>query len=245
MPVKGTCPQSSNAITTGIIPTLELGEARNELTLCGSMRASVALRCNPMEGNVRDREPSVRYTGSRHHGAMFCTNCGQRAEGAASFCADCGARLEVTAAGGHIPRTHELNAVGPDYAGFWIRLLAWLIDAVVVGLGMALLRFGIEVADVADYGALGGGAWLVLVTPLYYVLSTGIYGRTVGKLALGMKVVRQDGHVPGLGYALLREVIGKFVSAIALFLGFLWIAWSRDKQGWHDVMAGTRVIRTA
>ena len=110
---------------------------------------------------------------------------------------------------------------------------------------MALLRFGFAVADVADYGALGGGAWLVLVTPLYYVLLTGIYGRTVGKLALGMKVVRQDGNVPGLGYALLREVIGKFVSAIALFLGFLWIAWSREKQGWHDFMAGTRVIRTA
>ncbi len=213
--------------------------------MCGSMRVSVALRCNPMEGTVRGREPSLHYTGSTHHEAMFCSNCGQRAEGAASFCADCGARLEVTAADDQISQAHDPNAVGTEYAGFWIRLLAWIIDVVVVGLGMALFRFGIEVADVAVYGALRNGEWLVLVTPLYYVLSTGIYGRTVGKLALGMKVVRQDGNVPGLGYALLREVIGKFVSAIALFLGFLWIAWSREKQGWHDVMAGTRVIRTA
>ena len=78
---------------------------------------------------------------------------------------------------------------------------------------------------------------------LYYVLLTGLRGQTVGKMALGIRVVRSDGQVPGLGYAVLREVVGKFVSVIALFLGFLWIAWDRERQGWHDMIAGTHVVR--
>ena len=88
----------------------------------------------------------------------------------------------------------------------------------------------------------GGFTGLVLPV-LYYVLLTGLRGQTVGKMALGIRVVRSDGQVPGLGYAVLREVVGKFVSVIALFLGFLWIAWDRERQGWHDMIAGTHVVR--
>ena len=46
-----------------------------------------------------------------------------------------------------------------------------------------------------------------------------------------------------MGYAVLREIVGKFVSAIAFFLGFLWIGWDGRKQGWHDKIAGTHVVR--
>ena len=116
-----------------------------------------------------------------------------------------------------------------EYAGFWIRLVASIIDLVIVLIGLALL-------SVLAPDSLTGLA----LSALYYVLLTGLRGQTVGKMTLGIRVVRADGRLPGLGYAALREVVGKFVSAIALFLGFLWIAWDREKQGWHDKIAGTR-----
>ena len=119
-----------------------------------------------------------------------------------------------------------------EYAGFWIRLVASIIDLVIVLIGLALL-------SVLAPDSLTGLA----LSALYYVLLTGLRGQTVGKMTLGIRVVRADGRLPGLGYAALREVVGKFVSAIALFLGFLWIAWDREKQGWHDKIAGTRVIK--
>ncbi|MBI4337857.1 MAG: RDD family protein [Chloroflexi bacterium] len=79
--------------------------------------------------------------------------------------------------------------------------------------------------------------------PVYYVLMTGLRGQTLGKMALGIKVVDERGQVPGVGRAALREVIGKFLSALALGLGFLWIAWDGKKQGWHDKIATTFVVR--
>ena len=55
--------------------------------------------------------------------------------------------------------------------------------------------------------------------------------------------MNQHGQVPGVGRAALREVVGKLVSTIGLLLGFLWIAFARRKQGWHDKLAGTCVVR--
>ena len=50
-----------------------------------------------------------------------------------------------------------------------------------------------------------------------------------------------QGDTEGVGRAALREIVGKFVSAVAMLLGFLWVAWDPDKQSWHDKMAGTHV----
>ena len=55
--------------------------------------------------------------------------------------------------------------------------------------------------------------------------------------------VNAEGFVPGLGRAALREIPGKIVSAIAICLGFLWIIWDGQKQGWHDKIAETYVLR--
>jgi len=68
------------------------------------------------------------------------------------------------------------------------------------------------------------------------------FGGTPGKLMLNCKIIdaRTGGKV-GIGRAVLRY-LGYFVSAIVFCLGFLWIAWDRRKQGWHDKIAGTLVI---
>jgi len=65
---------------------------------------------------------------------------------------------------------------------------------------------------------------------------------TVGGVVLRLQVVRQDGGPLTFLVALVRALAAAF-SAVVLFLGFFWIAWDNDKQGWHDKIAGTVVVR--
>jgi uncharacterized RDD family membrane protein YckC len=83
----------------------------------------------------------------------------------------------------------------------------------------------------------------LLVGWVYHVLFIGLKGATPGKMLLGMKVVDQNGHQPSIGTAFVREVPGKIVSGIVLGLGYIWAAFDARKQGWHDKMAGTHVVR--
>ena len=62
-------------------------------------------------------------------------------------------------------------------------------------------------------------------------------------MAVGIKVVDRQSNIPGLGPAALREVLGKIVSGIAFCIGFLWIAFDSNKQGWHDKIASTYVVK--
>jgi uncharacterized RDD family membrane protein YckC len=88
------------------------------------------------------------------------------------------------------------------------------------------------------------GHLVSFVAGLTYVIgSWTFFGATPGKMALGQQIVdAQTGGRIGLGKALLRYV-GTIISAIPLCLGYLWIIWDGEKQGWHDKIAGTRVIR--
>jgi uncharacterized RDD family membrane protein YckC len=67
-------------------------------------------------------------------------------------------------------------------------------------------------------------------------------GTTVGGIILNLKVVRLDNQPVTFVVALVRGLAAA-LSVIVLFLGFLWIAWDKDKQGWHDRIAGTVVVR--
>ena len=65
---------------------------------------------------------------------------------------------------------------------------------------------------------------------------------TIGGIVLGLKVVRTDAKPLSFPVALVRSLAAAF-SIFVLFLGFLWIAWDREKQGWHDKIAGTYVLK--
>jgi uncharacterized RDD family membrane protein YckC len=69
-------------------------------------------------------------------------------------------------------------------------------------------------------------------------------GATPGKMALGLRVVRQDGEDVDVSVAALRFV-GYMVSGIVLGLGFLWVVCDSNNEGWHDKIAKTRVIHVA
>jgi len=67
-------------------------------------------------------------------------------------------------------------------------------------------------------------------------------GTTIGGIVMGIKVVRTDGRDVDFAVALVRSIASVF-SALVFGLGFFWAGWSRDKQSWHDKIAGTIIVR--
>ena len=175
----------------------------------------------------------------------FCAHCGQPTRPANGGCSNCLAELPKDAqfcpecgAPAGIPIGWFLPAE-PEYMGFWIRAAARLIDAAVIGAIVVLMGI--------FYGPLSTKLTIILLScivyPLYYVVPTGLSGQTLGKMALGIMVVYERDKPPGITKAIVREIFGKFVSEIPIFLGYLWIGRDDKKQGWHDHIASTHVVR--
>ncbi|TFG37608.1 MAG: RDD family protein [Syntrophobacterales bacterium] len=146
------------------------------------------------------------------------------------------------------------------YGGFWRRSLAFFIDIFILYILSNTLFFAwIFITDTPgeshDFFILSHTTSEILkeVVLPYYGISTllnmtyftyfhGTIGQTPGKKLLGLKVIEIDGKDMTFGVAFLRWV-GYIISKLALFLGFIWIAFDGRKQGWHDKIAGTYVIR--
>jgi len=93
----------------------------------------------------------------------------------------------------------------------------------------------------AVYGQVLASAFaMVFLLAVYVILAT--KGRTVGKWLMGIIIIKNDGTSAGFGTVIARDVFGKFVSAIFLYLGFLWILLDSRNQGWHDKLMGTTVV---
>lgn len=137
------------------------------------------------------------------------------------------------------------------YAGFWERFAAALIDAVIVTVGGYVLGYFIGMLTVNQYStqaeveAMTGfatfagfiGQWVY-----FAVMESGPKQATLGKMAVGMRVTDMHGHRVGFGKATGRY-FAKILSALILLIGFLMIAWTEKKQGLHDQMAGTLVVK--
>lgn len=78
----------------------------------------------------------------------------------------------------------------------------------------------------------------------YFVIPTGLFGRTPGKWVAGLRVVDTEGRVPGIAAAIPREVAGRWISIFAFGVGLAWSVFDKRRQGWHDKLAGTLVINT-
>jgi len=147
-----------------------------------------------------------------------------------------------------------------QYGGFWRRCVAFLIDQIILCfIYMVFLLAGILSytgghlvhGDLFTPGAspdigsrfmnLYWGA-IVIVTAFYFTSFVAITGRTPGKMALGLKVVPVGDGTMTFGMAFLRWV-GYIASSFFFYLGFIWIAFDPRKQGWHDKIAGTIVVR--
>lgn len=139
-------------------------------------------------------------------------------------------------------------AAGVAYAGFWIRVAAWFIDAIAIGvLTSAFVPLvgapGVTVDGPRVLVNAGANATGALVGLLYFVGLWSGRGQTIGMMPFRLWVARiEDGGRPDVVRSFLRY-IGLILSFAVLFLGVIWVAFDGQKQGWHDKLAGTLVVQ--
>jgi uncharacterized RDD family membrane protein YckC len=129
-----------------------------------------------------------------------------------------------------------------ELAGFGLRLLAQLLDLVWL-LPLSFL-LGM-VAAIVNGGpmSLGGEIMANIIGALLVLLFWVERQATPGKIVLGLRIVdAADGGPPGI-QALVLRYFGYLVSGMLFGLGFLWVLWDPRRQGWHDKMARTLVVR--
>lgn len=129
-----------------------------------------------------------------------------------------------------------------EKAGFWTRVLAFIIDAILLGIASSIVVgvLGGAPGEI-DNRSQGTSTLLGLAYYLYFWSSYG-GGQTLGMRALNIKVIRTDGTQLDLVGALIRYV-GLIISFVVIFLGVIWVAFDAEKQGWHDKIAKTYVVK--
>jgi uncharacterized RDD family membrane protein YckC len=203
------------------------------------------------------------------NGTFFCNKCGSQNAAGAQFCNRCGAPTSLTP--GVVPTSAPSSSAASPYAaspgpypavvqaagygGFWIRVVAAIIDAIILrvvvapvsmifgGLGMAGMMSGVPHVPLA---ILGGGVTLILLffgSWLYEAfMESSSYQATLGKMVFGMKVTDLNGNRISFERATGRH-FAKFLSAMILCIGYIMVGFTERKQGLHDLLAGTLVRR--
>lgn len=163
-----------------------------------------------------------------------------------------------------LPRTNAASL--EDYAGFWRRVVAYILDGIVLYIPSMLIEklfhgdAAKAVLEKAALSAAGDPQLLLAAQHQYYatmwpamvlglaiawiyfaVCESSAWQGTLGKLAIGIRVTDMEGRRISLQRALLRYP-AKFLSAFILCIGFLMVAWTQRKQGLHDMIVGTLVL---
>lgn len=138
------------------------------------------------------------------------------------------------------------------YAGFFVRLAAFLLDMLFVNILLLFLKlpvwciklalgdtflfasvlFSYNIFDILYY----------LLTVGYFILATYFCGTTLGKYLMKIKVISTDGNHLSFMSVLIRETVGRYLSAIILYIGYMIAGWDSEKQGLHDRIADTYVV---
>jgi uncharacterized RDD family membrane protein YckC len=171
-----------------------------------------------------------------------CTICGREFEetdvvklGDYSVCADCKPVF--------VQRLREGLPVSAErvYGGFWIRVGAQLIDGVILWGVNALI--GVLAAFTGSRGASVFASLLSFVIGIAYVTYfLGSRGATPGKMACGLKVIRSDGTEISYLRAFAR-FWAQYLSAMILCIGYLMVAFDKEKRALHDHICDTRVVK--
>jgi uncharacterized RDD family membrane protein YckC len=190
--------------------------------------------------------------------ATYCSQCGQPVRAGARFCGACGGALA-----GVLPWQTEATPRASEegqYAGFWIRFVAWFIDGVVVSIVTQPITlalgsgFSFEVEENAlgeptsfnwdlDETRLIIGAIIGFAVPLvYWMVAFSKWGQTLGALAVSIKVQHPDGTLLSPALAAVRY-FGSIVSGLIFGLGYFWMIWDGSKQTWHDKFANSVVVK--
>jgi uncharacterized RDD family membrane protein YckC len=182
---------------------------------------------------------------------LFCNKCGQENNSQASFCVRCGASLPGVP--GAVAGTVVSSA---GYGGFWLRLVAFILDAILVSVVLMpvfLVLFG---ASFLSMGRMGpdhppGPAFFGVIFMMQGIglvarwiydawLTSSSWQATVGKKVVQLKVTDLNGQRISFARATGRH-FAKYISGIILCVGFIMIGFTERKQGLHDMIAGTLV----
>jgi uncharacterized RDD family membrane protein YckC len=142
------------------------------------------------------------------------------------------------------------------YGGFWIRVVGYIIDAILMGVVGSVLGAILGIgggfaaaldaanADTAMAGAQFASAGIgIVIGWLYYALmESSAYQATVGKMVFGLVVTDLNGNRISFARATGRH-FAKWLSSIILLIGFIMVAFTERKQGLHDMVAGTLVTK--
>lgn len=145
------------------------------------------------------------------------------------------------------PPTSAGPAPGWRYGGFWRRLVAFIVDGIILAIVLApfarpIVAVGPDGVFNVDYGTSG---IQTLLNAIYFIALWTLRGQTIGMMLLGLRVVRQsDGGPIDFVTALIRYVM-LIVGFAVILLGVIWVAFDGRKRGWHDMVAKTYVIRPA
>lgn len=193
--------------------------------------------------------------------AVFCSSCGQ-STGVTQPQPGATPPGPASVPAAAVPAAGWVAAPTVKYAGFWLRFVAFIIDSIVLGfigflitvpfmasLGMATFMHGRAAMSPEGWGAFAAMFWPRLFLPrlviswLYYaLLESSSWQATLGKKALGLEVTDMQARRINFARASGR-FFAKILSTIILFIGFFMIGFTARKQGLHDIVAGTLVLR--
>lgn len=134
-----------------------------------------------------------------------------------------------------------------EYTGFWLRVWASIIDTILLMFVIVPLLMALYGRDqLAEGVTLTGPANILISYILPAIVVIAFWSSkhaTPGKMVIGARIVdARTGAPPTLRQHIVRY-LGYYLSAFFLCLGFIWVAFDKRKQGWHDKLAGTVVVR--
>ncbi len=179
-----------------------------------------------------------------------CLKCGNELPEGAKYCPICGTAVAVEKATAApvvstAPATSEVT--GPKLALWWERFVAWLIDAVIIGIVVGILGAFSLLAGLTWWSNWPG--WLPffnfnlggVLYFLYWMLMDGAYGQSFGKMVMRLKITRLDGSEIGMGKAALESLGKAFLLPLDCILG--WILYPRRRQRIFNYISETIVIK--
>lgn len=174
---------------------------------------------------------------------MYCPYCGSELPRDAVYCPNCGkpqqaAALSQAADLGELPTAGPATGLNPTpaYAGFWIRFVAFLIDALI------LFVAGLVIDALFGVGAHSRLLGFLIGWLYFAALESSPAQATFGKQVLGLAVTDLNGRQLTFGRATGRY-FAKFLSGLTLLIGYILAGFTARKQALHDMIAGTLVVR--
>jgi uncharacterized RDD family membrane protein YckC len=213
---------------------------------------------------------------------MFCPSCGANVADGTAFCGTCGKPIIGYSVG---PTSAPAVTVAPPvavapgvyvapattgaprlYAGFWLRVVAYIIDSLVAGVAIGVVAaIGLAIVGIGFFRDLGqqmsqpnpvfpvalffliASFWIITMIAmwLYFaMMESSVRQGTLGKMALGLVVTDMEGRRISFGRATARFFSKLITGLVPLAIGYIMAGFTEKKQALHDMIASCLVLRT-